>query len=408
MKVRISIRSALFFLYTMTMFMPSYYSNGFWDLVENLVFCAVVFVLVQYRYKPNTMTLLAAAYWTLLVVMTFIHKYSTTDIHLIISNLKLVVCVFFIDHMFRERRKEAVNVLFWVLLIYAVADLVSVILFPKGLYFTTIVWSEWYTSQEAQWVLGNKNNRYLWYLMVLILMYCKYALIDEKKSLIPGVLAVLFILPALITDSSTGIVAMMLGSTALLLAYYRKNGLRLSVNEKYIYPSLNLKYIYGIYIIITVLAIVGGLTFLAPVLEFLFGKDASFTGRVTIWLRTIAQIMQRPILGSGVVDASQAQNVLAHMSYANAHNMLLDTLWEGGLVGLGIICAVFWLVADKTNSLKNPSTKLLIAISVCALLAEGLLEAVCSYPVCWFLLTIVHGVCRTESDDGMLKQDDEE
>lgn len=78
----------------------------------------------------------------------------------------------------------------------------------------------------------------------------------------------------------------------------------------------------------------------------LLGRDLTFTGRVPLWQALLAEIPQRPVLGSGYLafwggpgtlsDAARAQ---AGWISSNGHNGYLDTANEIGLVGLGLVLA---------------------------------------------------------------------
>jgi O-antigen ligase len=95
-----------------------------------------------------------------------------------------------------------------------------------------------------------------------------------------------------------------------------------------------------------------GLWYNADSLLAVFGKNSTLTGRTDIWLATINQIREKPLLGSGYMatwlptDAATLE-IWDQFRWAipNAHSAYLDVTLQLGLVGLGLlltIIAVAW------------------------------------------------------------------
>jgi O-antigen ligase len=92
----------------------------------------------------------------------------------------------------------------------------------------------------------------------------------------------------------------------------------------------------------TVFASGGALTVLG--LPFLPWDPDSFTDRAAVWAASLAQWQQSPLVGLGVnwflIDAQYNGNVAAWAYVGTGHNMVVDTLVKGGVVGLAVLAPV--------------------------------------------------------------------
>lgn len=78
----------------------------------------------------------------------------------------------------------------------------------------------------------------------------------------------------------------------------------------------------------------------------IFGKDATFSGRTTIWAELFRNIAQHPVLGIGFNSfwggpGSPADETLRRLGWSapTGHNGYLDLLNELGFIGLGLLAA---------------------------------------------------------------------
>ena len=88
---------------------------------------------------------------------------------------------------------------------------------------------------------------------------------------------------------------------------------------------------------------------LNQLMNVLFGKDATFTGRIYIWRVALAQIIRSPIWGYGKYGTQYAI-LPSEYEYAwtMAHNQILDLMLRGGIIILSLWLCVL-LVIMRTN-----------------------------------------------------------
>lgn len=102
-------------------------------------------------------------------------------------------------------------------------------------------------------------------------------------------------------------------------------------------------------------------TILEPLVQ-LIGKDLTFSGRIYLWQYTIDQFWQRPILGHGYLDIGETrqwtESLLPYMTIpelgvigSHCHNLWLETLYMGGIVGL-VALVIFMLLVPLRAGLE--------------------------------------------------------
>jgi exopolysaccharide production protein ExoQ len=103
-------------------------------------------------------------------------------------------------------------------------------------------------------------------------------------------------------------------------------------------------------------------SFLEPVLNSI-GRDATFTGRTTIWRAVLAQPINM-LIGSGfysfwMTDAGDAAWNMVGARASTCHNGFLETYLDGGLIGVFLIYNLLWFAGRKrSQDLQNESSRL--------------------------------------------------
>ena len=228
LKIRIS--TLFMIIYCFVMFVPTYFSNAGIKLLSNVMMAIAALFLLRQKYKPNKFIVLTGIYLLYLMIMTYINRTNAADIHLIISYCKMFLFLSAIDYMLKNNQANAVNIMFYILLLFVSLDFFSIILFPNGLYSISLTWNEWSTSQEAQWIYGNKNNRIYWYIMLLMTAWERH-IINGKSKAWPTVIAIGTIVTMMLVKSSTATTVAIVVGTGILVSIYKKKEIRFSINS---------------------------------------------------------------------------------------------------------------------------------------------------------------------------------
>ena len=249
--MRISLKTILFAMFIFLMFLPEYFANSVFQLAQNVMFLSIVLMLVHKRYRLNKVTFAIVIHYVFLILLTAIYQYWPFDIHVLVRHAKIIVCILAIDYMMDAKPVACLNALFYVLLSFVLADFVSIVLFPEGLYFIERHWNEWSSTQSAQWILGNKNNRVLWQLMLQVVAFGKYTVADKKKSIVPYIIIGISIIASIIAKSSTATIVNSFCLLGFVIASWQKRATG--------YFRLNAKWIYLTFLFINIAVISGNL-----------------------------------------------------------------------------------------------------------------------------------------------------
>ena len=346
--LKIKISTLFMIIYCFVMFVPTYFSNAGIKLLSNVMVAIAALFLLRRKYKPNKFIVLTSIYLLYLMIMTYINRTNAADIHLIISYCKIFFFLGVFDYMLKNNQANAVNIMFYILLLFVSLDFFSIILFPNGLYHTSLIWNEWSTSQEAQWIYGNKNNRIYWYIMLLMTAWERYVL-NGKSKIWPTLISIGTIIAMMIVKSSTATTVAIVVGTGILISIYKKKEIRFSINSYLL---------VGICTMVTILVLAGSTGFLKIVVEGIFHKDMTFSNRSQVWQQVILLIAQKPFWGWGIVDDKAATGLLGSLTYVNAHNQFLNCLWQGGIVLICILGGIILCTARNINAIASDRYKL--------------------------------------------------
>lgn len=112
-------------------------------------------------------------------------------------------------------------------------------------------------------------------------------------------------------------------------------------------------------------------------------KDLTFSLRTQIWDVVLAQIKNNPILGYGIQESGNLFQIIGiynngqfYNSILSAHNTLLQTVYENGLLMLVPVILIVGYTDKKLKSIKNNIWKIQIICSFCGLLIVMFAEAI--------------------------------
>lgn len=364
------------------MFVPGYFSNAGIKLLSNLMMVVAAFFLLRHKYKPNKFIVLTGIYMLYLIVISYVNRTNAADIHLIIVYCKIFVFLCVADYMLKNNQANAVNIMFYILLLFVSLDFFSIILFPNGLYHTSLTWNEWSTSQEAQWIYGNKNNRIYWYIMLLMTAWERYVL-NGKSKIWPTLISIGTIIAMMIVKSSTATTVAIVVGTGILISIYKKKEIRFSINSYLL---------VGICTVVTILVLAGSTGFLKIVVEGIFHKDMTFSNRSQVWQQVILLIAQKPFWGWGIVDDKAATGLLGSLTYVNAHNQFLNCLWQGGIVLICIFGGIILCTARNINAIASDRYKLVFECVLVGLMIDMMFEVIMGTTATWGCLLLLNGI----------------
>ncbi|MFI3296127.1 MAG: O-antigen ligase family protein [bacterium] len=119
--------------------------------------------------------------------------------------------------------------------------------------------------------------------------------------------------------------------------------------------------------------------------EFI-GKDMTFSNRTVIWIRTIAEIIEKPIMGEGLYSREWGE---VYIGSINAHNIILQLLLQGGVILLSLFSILLGYVIKKIVKHDNIEYKLLVLISIVLFFLMSMFE-VYNYNMLFIYIIILY------------------
>ena len=128
--------------------------------------------------------------------------------------------------------------------------------------------------------------------------------------------------------------------------------------------------------------------------EFL-GKESDLTSRTKIWRSAMEQIAQKPLFGAGrgaIIEYINSMNYLQETH--EAHNYILEILFEGGIVALILFARLFFRMNRFLNMDILKHRMLFIALFI--ILINGLTESINNN---YLVVTILGVACRYATEE---------
>lgn len=298
-----------------------------YTLLEIIVLAYVAFKLL--RDRPISKPVVA-----LFVFQTYLLVVTALFGGLIASVFKAIldaVGIFLVIETFYEKNWGSFLVggitLYFII---ALASLVSVYLFPDGLYRAS---GGVYT---AYYLYGHKNG-ILFNLFPGIVFASIYSIKERTRS--SDFFATLFIVMVFINvavlESATSSVA----CCALFVIYL--------IARKGKLPRISGGLLISLVIFIFVFILAGGVQAFFSDFFNVVDRDLTFSSRTYIWERAINAIWESPVFGFGLENTAVSK--IRFGGFSTPHNFALCELFYGGVVGLLLLTIAVWTCLSKVK-----------------------------------------------------------
>lgn len=227
----------------------------------------------------------------------------------------------------------------FLLLIYIVINFITIYIFPDGMYQNDL-----YTQN---WFLGYKNVMIRTILPgITLIILC--AIHDYGKVVFMDYFLIgIAMISIYLTKSSTSLVMMVVFVLGILFWSLKRKEYNFSLFKCFIVTMC-------ISVAFTMFSLQ---SFLSSILESLFEKDVTFTGRTYVWAYTLLRLMSSPFIGFGWHSTDEWREVLGFYyitaGFSHPHNFILYMLLQGGLIYLGLFIYLCYYISrtfDKLNS----------------------------------------------------------
>lgn len=315
-----------------------------WMPVAVMIGCLFLFLLK--RAKISEVTIYISIYFGIMLLATFLTKPSNVS-HLF-AQIAPVLAVTYITEYFMRRSPDAyIRGAMKLLVALIIIDLVTIFLFPNGMYETT--------SYVDNWFLGYKTARVRLATMPVVMFAAVYSLRKKNKLDIKyWAISLLAILDTFLSKNTGGVVCILGFNLILWFVYFSKNE---KIREKAL-KLLNFRLIVIIILIITIIVNVAQNLSLFDFFTSNSGEKAvSLWARTRIWSVCLDLFSKSPFWGNGYVTSDVFIELAGFPEATQPHSLLMAILVYTGIIG----ALVFFFIVNrvlsygKNNSLTSGS-----------------------------------------------------
>lgn len=259
----------------------------------------------------------------------------------------------------------------------ALANVVTIILFPDGQYSTG--YGNHYTSY---WLLGYDNAHINYYLMALFAtildLYMRHGkMLDWKVALLWIVYTAVSVerwtVASLLSLLVLGLLLLFENVFSAIAAFNVRNYILIVFGATTLLIAMSVFFSNGL---------------LADFLSIILQKDATFTGRSDIWRAFIGAIGESPIFGFGYQNLREMSAVTG---YSGAHNEWLQMIYEGGIIHFIFYLLMLKEVVSKVFRCKDRRVAYLAGAFI--LTSMVIQTMVPLRQICWMIVLVIAYKC---------------
>ena len=313
---------------------------------------SIGFILVhlkEIRFNPimALIILIELALW----VSTFIAGLSMRSVTTQFISVTAFIIIIYIKQ--KKNTARCIRVLYRTMALLIYINVISMLLFPDGLYNMTGV-----VGEKKYYFLGHQNSLGLYSTIAITLGELRLQIEKKEKFSLKNLIIIEGISLFYIVRVWSVISFISVAGIISITFYNRmsKKGWRISLIWSL---CINI-------VIFIVFVIMQNLQIFSIFLQKFFDRDMTLSGRTIVWRMAFNSFLQNPIWGVGQGKGYEM------FGYATTHNRYLNTMFTGGLVSFILFAALLILTYRKLKSSKETISQILIAyFSVLLVIIQG-------------------------------------
>lgn len=315
----------------------------------------LLFLVVYSKRITTPIKWIVAFYGTILFSTIYSHG---NVLNFMKSNFSsLAMCLLFA--LWLEKSPETLIDCFSVLEIFVYINLLTIIVFPNGMYKIG--------TYSQCWLLGYKNPQIRTILPILCMSMIRSYWKSSKLSFQAICLMTASALTFTLINSATSLVGI-----ALFL------GLFLLVNKKKAELPKFVTLLNGLYVTIVsfvIIVILQKQYLFSNIIQNWLERDLTFTTRVNIWSKSLPLIKEKLWLGYGHLTYEQYVYLYNSMYASHPHNYFLYLIISGGILLLAVTFIGFLLANKQLKKTSSTATGKIILFALYSFLVMGLTES---------------------------------
>ncbi len=213
--------------------------------------------------------------------------------------------------------------------------------------------------------LGRDNATYFLCWPVLVMTWLYYYKYNARRCMriiaiaytVLLVLSYYYVWSAMAMFACASVPAVLFGMIKSL-EYEKKNN---RTNTRAI-NLVKLKTLWPVALVFSVLLSTGSIiVYFSPIIQNVFHKKITLTDRTLIWGRAYSEIARSPIIGFGCEPTNVS---ISKLLINHTHNMFLETLYRGGIIGLLLFILTFTFISRDSDKAIHSSIQRFLVITV--------------------------------------------
>lgn len=264
-----------------------------------------------------------------------------------------IAFVVILDIMLKENARKCIYVLYLIFSLLIYINVLSMILFPNGLYTVSGI-----VGTKKFYFLGQQNSMGLYSTIAIMLGELRLKIEKDKKYKLSRLILLEVVSLFYIIRVWSVISFFSVGAIIVLNTYNRmsKNGWHF---------SLVWSLILNAFIFVTF--VVGqNLEIFAIFFEKYLHREITLSGRTDIWAVAFKTFLQEPIWGVGLGQGKEM------FGFATTHNRYLNTMFTGGLIGTVLfVVLLIWTCLKLKDSKESISKIFIVYFTVLFVIIQG-------------------------------------
>ena len=288
---------------------------------------------------------------------------------------------------------SALNKALWIL---TLVNFVTIVIYPTGMYHFGETNFE---SSYRNWIFGydNRHAEFYIYAVMFSMLWCVKRTGKQISFSVVLLYLICLVSTILVKAGTSMVVLIVLG--IYMVVQGRKE-------HKSFFTIRGYLILYAIILVSLIVMVCGYVDFFGLrtfLLEDVFGKDATFSGRSGIWTSALTWIQSSFLFGNGIEPSSVLMEKLGHGS--GAHNEILGIWYMGGLVHFLFFLGLVLAAAKKLYEAKDTPVSKAISIAIFCILLLELMRG-CN-EVLWLSMYVMGYYCL-DINNALTKQQDKE
>lgn len=264
-----------------------------------------------------------------------------------------IAFVVILDIMLKENARKCIYVLYLIFSLLIYINVLSMILFPNGLYTVSGI-----VGTKKFYFLGQQNSMGLYSTIAIMLGELRLKIEKDKKYKLSRLILLEVVSLFYIIRVWSVISFFSVGAIIVLNTYNRmsKNGWHF---------SLVWSLILNAFIFVTF--VVGqNLEIFTTFFEKYLHREITLSGRTDIWAVAFKTFLQEPIWGVGLGQGKEM------FGFATTHNRYLNTMFTGGLIGTVLfVVLLIWTCLKLKDSKESISKIFIVYFTVLFVIIQG-------------------------------------